>query len=92
MRDTNPAAKPRSPREEFLKVGGDWAEMQPNSAWADGRPPLVHNEFGFYVAVRTETGRVLTGCLNVFATGSDRIEASPRYGKIIQWIPFGEPQ
>lgn len=76
--------------EQFLKIGGDWAEMQPESAWTAGRPPKAFVT-GLFVAVRTETRHVLTGTLRAFALGADRIEADPKYGKIIQWIPFGEP-
>ena len=85
-------SRARPPQEEFLRLGGLWADLQDESAWTPGRPPKVTGEVGFHVAVRTETGRTLTGTLNAFAIGADKVEASPMYGKIVRWIPFGEPE
>ena len=76
--------------EEFHQVGGAWAGMQPDFAWASGRPPKAYVN-GFYVAIKTETGRIMTGTLNCFAKCADTLEADPKYGQIKQWIPFGEP-
>lgn len=76
--------------EEFYRIGGEWARLQPESAWASGQPPKAYDK-GFFVAVQTETGRILTGSLLCFSYYSRYIESQSKYGKIVRWIPFGEP-
>jgi hypothetical protein len=75
--------------KQFMQCGADWAGRQPPSAWAPGHPPKAPVK-DMHVAVRTETGRILTGTLMAFYRGAEWIEAQAKYGRIIEWIPFGD--
>jgi hypothetical protein len=81
-----------SPREQFLYLGAVWAGSLPESDWTPGDPPMV-NELGFFVAVKTKSGRILTGPLKGFAEYGHllALPGSEKYGEIVAWVPLGEP-
>ena len=77
---------------EMMDVGAKWAALMPDSAWTLGLPPKVR-ELGVFVAVKTQTGEILTGTLRTFSKLYNRnaIARSSRYGPIVAWLIFGEP-
>lgn len=67
---------------------GKWAVSLPAHAWKPGPPGVVA---GAYVAVRTTTGKILTGKSRAFRPASLRLIASmPKYGPVVAWVEVGD--
>jgi hypothetical protein len=73
--------------EQHLAAIGNWAESLPPIAWK----PLPISDSAQYVAVKTETGRILTGRRTAFRPeGLRRIADMPKYGVAVAWVEAGD--
>lgn len=76
-----------SQTKRTLQAISDWAKTVPFNIWIAG-PPLDYKRM---VAVRTATGRILTGHTRAFCQENiRRIESMPKYGKVVAHLLAGE--
>jgi hypothetical protein len=76
------------PEEHHLQALGVWAKELPASAWKPGPPPQTD---GVYFAVKTRTGRILTGRAKAFCPRHLRLVAElPKFGPVIAYVEAGD--
>jgi len=70
----------------LLQKIGDWAALLPESAWTPGVPP-INPLYLDLVAVRTSTGKILSGRVDAFGGRMlERIERYTNCGVVIAWV------
>ena len=76
------------PNTKHLDRVAAWAATVPPEQWVAGPPPQGEK---YIYAVRTATGRVLTGTTLAFGPRPlQYIEALPKYGKVLFHIVVGD--
>jgi hypothetical protein len=76
-------------KEKHLQAIGDWAGTLPPEAWTPGAPTDESKERFF--AVKTQTGRILTGTGRAFRIiNCWKIAAQPKYGPITHFMEAGD--
>jgi hypothetical protein len=86
---TSGKKKKMRPFEIHLRAIGHWAAQLPEYEWTQGSPPQDNVDVWF--AVKTRTGRILTGKTRAFR-GSHLhwIAKQPKYGPVVAYVSIGD--
>lgn len=81
-------------REKHMQAIGNWAGTLPEEAWTPGAPLLDSMDYQRpyrFFAVKTETGRILSGTGLAFRPENcQKMAAMPKYGRVTHHVEVGD--